>query len=526
MGSRSQQWAPYLGALGIALIVGAFLLGVLYSIPREWLLLVGGIGIILIAIFLFTRPREQVREAVTGRTATYGTNSLVLSALFVGIVVVINWIAAQTPQLHGRLDLTANKQHTLSEQTINVLKSLNEPVQVTGFFTPNSLQSETDAANLIKDYQVYSGKLTYRAIDPQANPAAARQYGIVQDATLVFERGSRQEKVFTFDESSFTNAILKVTQAQQPAIYFTTGHGEISPTDSDVTGLSDVQTFLQQSNYKVDVLNLATITATQTISGGLPADTSAVVIASPTKAFAPADEQRLKTYLDNGGRVLLMIDLQEDPGLKDLLQAWGIALRNDLVLDPALNYRGQDAIPVVATFPTHDVTHNLQNLGVFFPGVRSMTEITGTKTSPVALFTTSDQACGKTDFAAIQNQQQIQCDPAKDEKGPFVLGYAVESTPTTPNAKPSRLIVIGNASFASNQVLRNQDSSGNRQLVINMIGWLAGQEQLIAIPPKEAGTFPLNATSNRDVLFILLSNVVLIPAALLIIGALIWWRRR
>jgi gliding motility-associatede transport system auxiliary component len=172
------------------------------------------------------------------------------------------------------------------------------------------------------------------------------------------------------------------------------------------------------------------------------------------------------------------------------------------------------------------VTKNLQSLGVFFPGVRSMHEISGTNKSLVALFTTTDQACGKTDFAAINNQQQIQCDPAKDEKGPFVLGYAAELTAGSGNAKPTRFIVIGNTSFATNQVVQNQDSAGNIQLIENVINWLAGQEQLIAIPPKQAGTYPLNANTNLDVQFILFSNVALIPAAILLIGALIWWRRR
>jgi ABC-type uncharacterized transport system involved in gliding motility auxiliary subunit len=96
----------------------------------------------------------------------------------------------------------------------------------------------------------------------------------------------------------------------------------------------------------------------------------------------------------------------------------------------------------------------------------------------------------------------------------------------SPNAKPSRLIVLGNSSFASNQWVQNQDSAGNVQLIENVINWLAGQEQLIAIPPKPAGTYPLNANSNLDVQFILFSNVALIPAAILLIGALIWWRRR
>lgn len=525
MESPSRPWAPYVGALGIALIAGAFLLAlILPTVPRPYLIAMAGIGIGLVAFYIVTRPRAELRAAVTSRTAVYGSNTLILSLAFIGIVALVNVIVSK--QFPWRYDLTANKQHTLSEQTVSILKNLTDPVQVTGFFTPNSLQSETEAQNLVKDYQVFTNNLTFRTIDPQANPAAARQYNVVQDATLVFERGSRRENVFTFTENDFTNAILKVSQAQQPAIYFTTGHGEIGPEDSDVTGFSSIKTYLQQTNYKVDVLNLATITATQTISGGLPADTSAVVIASPTKSFTPADEQRLKTYLQSGGRILLMVDPQEDPGLTDLLQTWGIALNNDLVLDPSLNYRGVNTIPVVTSFPSHEVTKNLSNLGVFFPGVRSMHEISGTDKSLVELFKTTDQACGKTNFDAIKNQQQIQCDPAADEKGPFVLGYAVELAAANPNAKASRLIVLGNASFASNQVLQNQDSAGNQQLIVNTINWLAGQEQLIAIAAKTPGNFPLNANSNIDTEFILFSNVALIPGAILLIGALIWWRRR
>lgn len=314
MESRLQQWAPYLGALGIALIIGAFLLGLLMPTPREWLLLLGGIGIVLIAIFIFTRPRGELREAVTGRTAVYGSNTLILTIAFIGIVAAIDVIVSK--QVNWRFDATANKQHTLSAQTISILKNLTEPIQVTGFFTPASISSENQASNLIKDYQVYTDKLTYRTIDPQVNPTAARQYQVVQDATLVFERGSRRENVFTFDENDYGNAILKVSQAQQPAIYFTTGHGEIGPTDSDASGMSAVGTYLQQTNYKVDTLNLATITATQTISGGLPADTSAVVIASPTKPFAPADGQRLKTYFRMADAYCSWLTRRRIPGSK------------------------------------------------------------------------------------------------------------------------------------------------------------------------------------------------------------------
>ena len=525
MQTRLQQWGPLLAVLGVILIAAAFVLDLFFHTqPRGALLLAGGIGVMFVALFLITRPREELRDAVTGRSTLYGGNSLLMAGLFVGIVVAINFIA---PQFHFRQDITANKQHTLSEQTVNILKGLKDPVQVIGFFIqPQSFQQQSDADALLKEYSLETPNLTYSFIDPNANPAAAAKYEIAQDATIVFVHGDQTDKVYQSDENTFTNAILQVTQAQAPVIYFTTGHGELDPNDSTQGGLSTVASNLKQLNYKIQTLNLNTITSTQTISGGLPADTSAVVAADPQKPFSPAEETRLKTYLQNGGRLFLMVTAQSDPGLKDLLASWGITITNDLVLDPALNY-GNPAVPGVNTFPVHDVTKNLNRYGgVFFPGARSLTVAPNSDKNPTALFTTTDQACGKTDLQALQNQQQIQCDPAKDEKGPFVLGYAEESTPATPNAKPSRLLVLGNANFAINQIFSQNSNVGNLVLFVNSINWLAGQEQLIAIPAKDPGTHPLNATSSQDVAFIELSNLGLIPLIVLIIGGVIWWRRR
>lgn len=224
--------------------------------------------------------------------------------------------------------------------------------------------------------------------------------------------------------------------------------------------------------------------------------------------------------------MLLLVDPETDPGLKDLLGSSGIAFNNDLVLDPALN-AGSPAFPGVTNLPTHEVTRNLSRFGgIFFPGARSLKQIEGTDKSPEALFKTTDQACGKTDFEALKTQQQLQCDPSKDEKGPFTLGYAVEINPTGESSKPSRLVAIGNSSFATNQIFQRAANSGNRLLFRNAINWLAGQEQLIAIPPKEPSTHPLTTMSNTDLSFLLWSNVALIPIITLIIGGLIWWRRR
>lgn len=523
MSNRLTQWSPYLGALGFAMIVAAILMGLVTSTRRDVLLLFAGLGVILIALFLITRPRGQVHAAVTGRSAVYGSNSLILVAAFIGIIIAINVISNR--QVNQRVDLTANQQNTLSQQTVQVLQNLQDPVKVTAFFTPDTGSLLKQTQDELKLYQRVNDKLQVQFVDPDVNPALARQYDIVQPGTIVFELGKRTEKVYSADESTFTNAILKVTQTQQPVLYFTSGHGEYSPVDSDQNGMQQIANLFQQVNYKVDILNMATISNTTSVSTTMPADASAVIIAGPTKPFAAEDEQRIKTYLEHGGRVLLLADPLTDPGLKDMLTAWGLTFNDDLVLDPAQNYRGNPAIPVFTNFPNFPVTKDLEQFGVYFPGARSLKETTGTDKVATALFSTTSEACAKTDLNALQGQQQLpQCDPAKDGKGPFEVGYAIQDSGQ--GKDQARLLVMGNGSFATNRWQTTQDSVGNQQMMLNAVNWLAGQEQLIAIPPRDPSARPLSALTGTESNFLALSSILLVPLFIGLIGAVIWWRRR
>jgi ABC-type uncharacterized transport system involved in gliding motility auxiliary subunit len=515
-----QKWALPLGALGVALIVGAFLLQIVSAVRADILLLMGALGVVLVGFYILTRPRDETRERAGLRVALQGGNVILFALAFIGIVIAINYIIInQFPQ---RLDLTANKQHTLSQQTVQVLQTLQEPVQVIGFFTPETESSRQQAEMLLKEYQLKTTNLKVQYVDPDENPALAQKYELAAPGTLVFEKNTRTEKVEEpFDENSFTNAILKVTQTQQPAIYFTTGHGEFNPGELEDNGFSIVADYLKRINYKVEPLNLVTISET------LPADTSAIVIAGPTQPFSPQNDQVLKKYLDEGGRVLLMANPNTSIGLTETLKTWGLELDNDLVLEPVANYYGNSPIPVFSQFPNSPVTENMQGLGVFFPGVRSIKELEETDKDLTALFTTTAESCAKTDFAALSEQTQLQC-AENDVKGPFEVGYAVEGAGTggaNPDAR-SRLIVLGNASFATNQWLRNPDSEGNSQIIVNMINWLAGQEQLIAIPPRDSNVRALGVLTESELNLIFITSVALVPLAALVIGGMLWWRRR
>lgn len=514
------KWATPLGAFGIALIVGSFLLRLVFNLRADIVLLLAGVGIVLVGFYIITRPRDEQRQASGLRIASQGGNVVLFALAFIGIIIAVNYIVAK--QFPQRLDLTANQQHTLSDQTVQVLASLTEPVQVIGFFPPQMIQAQDQAQEVLKEYQLKSTNLTVQYVDPDANPALAQKYDNALPGTLVFAKDGRTEKVYQpYDENAVTNALLKVTQTTQPAIYFTTGHGEFNPKDTAEAGYAAVEDYLKQINYKVDVLNTAVI------SGTIPADTSAIVIAGPTEKFSPDDDALFKNYLDKGGRILLMAEPNTDLGLTETLKDWGVEVVNDVVLEPTQNFYGNTPAPVITDFPDTPVTSKMQGLQVFFPYVRSIKAAEGSDKQQTALFTTTAEACEKTDFAKLSNDPAIQCDAA-DPKGPFVLGYAIEGAGTggsNPDAR-SRLIVLGNATFATNNWINNQAAGGNQQLLRNMINWLAGQENLISIAPRDASVRSLGVLSANEINLIFATTVGLVPLAALVIGGFLWWQRR
>lgn len=520
MRDKLYQWADYFGALALALWVAAGILYLLKNQPTERLLLLVGLGIVFFLSFLYFKF-GLVREAVASRTARYGSNALVMSIAFIAIVAVVNFLGQR---YHIRHDFTANKTYTLSEKTIQILQNLKEPIQAIGFYSIDSLQSQQEAEDQLREYSRVTDKFRYRFVDPYAEPQVANEYKVQFDGTIVFERGKRRENVFSTDEQTLTNALFKVAQDQQPTIYFTTGHGEHSPDDSGSDGYSLMKSAMEAENYRVQTIDLKTVTET------LPSDISALIITGPRYPFEPAEVDIVKKYLDSGGRVLIMLDPQVDSGLDALLKEWGLAVRNDVVFDPRLGFFGQAQVPVISTYRAHAITKDLTGQSTFFPGVRSLEALTSPESSrsPTPLFVTSDAAWGETDMASVKAQNARRDD--NDYKGPLTLAYAVEDR----GEKPARLVVIGNSTFVTNGTLNARITVGGQQQRIqsgnglffgNTLHWLAGQETLISIPPKPRDTRFVLLTAEQTA-FVFWSSFLLIPLAILIIGLLVWLRRR
>lgn len=508
MVQRMKAYAPYAAYLGLAALGGAaisFLITKKLDLVTEILL---GVGLFLVATYVLLRPAE-VRRALTGRQARYGSNTLVMSVAFLGILVLVNFLAGRH---HLRADWTAEKAYSLSPQTLEILKELKEPVHVTGFFTPADSR-RTELEDLLVEYTYHTDKITYEFVDPDANPALARQKGITSYGVLLFERGDKRQETYALDEQDITSAILKVSRDTQKGVYFVTGHQERDPEQFTQDGYSTIKQLLEQDNHIVQTINLATITTT------LPSTATVLVVAGPQYDYAPEEAQRLADFLNEGGRLLVMSDPGRPVPLADTLEAWGVRFRNDLVIDPSSSFFGDVASPLVTRFRYHEITKDLGGLTTFFPVARSVEQITpspeGVSVAP--LVATSNNSWGETDL----NNRQVRYDPDADVKGPVYLAVAARKT-----EGGGRLVVFGDSDFASNGVVRAvQGAVGNADLFLNAVNWLAEEESLLAIGPKQTQQRMMVLT-QPSMRLILYSTVGLLPLVVLIIGGIVWWSRR
>jgi ABC-type uncharacterized transport system involved in gliding motility auxiliary subunit len=518
-----------LGWLGVALVFAAVAIRFL---KPEWQQYYNGLaiaGLVCTLLYILSQWRE-IGQSFSGRQARFGTLAAASIVVVLAILAAIDYLSMRH---NKRWDLTGAKQFSLSDQTKKVLQDLKEPVKVRVFARSEDFQGFRDR---LDQYTYQSKQISTEYIDPEKKPAMAQQYGVTALGTVVFDYKGRNEKVTSSGEQELTNALIKVIQGRQPKVYFTQGHGEKDTANSDRGGYNAISTALTSDNFAVDKVVLAQVAA-------VPADADVLVIAGPRTDFLAPEIDMLKAYLKRGGKILLMLDPviktdQPQPaGLQALLKDWGIDAGDDVVLDVSGMGRliGTDeSVPVAASYPSHPITDNF-NLLTAYPLARSMSPIDGGSNGHTAqrLVETSKSSWAETNLKSLTGGEPAKLDDA-DKKGPVTLaaagsGPAADAPPAdskTPEAEKktpeTRIVAFGDSDFASNAAINVQ---GNRDLFLNSVNWLAQQENLIAIRPKdpEDRRVTLTADQERRIFYL---TVLIVPGLVLLAGVQTWWRRR
>ncbi len=473
-----------------------------------------GLIVIGLAVYAILDP-NAVRRVFTGRQARYGSNSLILTIAFIGIIVTANGLAYTYPQ---SWDLTEDQKNTLAKESLQALATLPQKVTATGYFTADLNSSSADEL-LLKFKSNSKGKFDYKFVNPDLDPLSARQAGITGNGKILLTMGDRKEIASTASETEITKALICLINPTQRTVYFLQGHGEpsLESAGGDTLSYSVAKSTLESKNYTVNPLNLL-------VDNKIPDDALSIIIDGPQKPLSDQEVKLLKKYVDNGGSLVVMEDPtistkfgdSKDPLADYLTSDWAITLNNDVVIDLVNTQNPFQAVSSQYS-STHPITQNLtQNFIVILPQARSISvgqPKDGITLTPIIL--TTERSWGETNLVAGANPE---FDPNTDIPGPLNLAVAGSNSTTK-----GRVVVFGNSVFATDDIF---DAYGNGNIFINSVDWAAEQEDLINITPREATQRTFIPPSQGRLIIMIITTVFVIPGLVVAAGIYSWFARR
>jgi len=460
------------------------------------------------------------------RSTRYGLNAVLYSIVFILILCAVNYISSLH---HTRLDLTTEKIYSLSTESQAVLKNLKQPLKLYGFFQGGA---NPQARELFATYAYSSPHVTFEMVDPDQHPELAERYKVSVMGTTHLQYGDDKSgngtNITELSEEALTNAILRVSKRTTKVIEFLDGHGEadIDNTDSP-NGYGALKKDLEGEGYEVRKLLLAT-------QAKVPDDANIVAIAGPLKPLLPHEVDALNNYLKGGGRIVATLRPQrpdqpiDETALIGLLGEWGVTVANDVIVDQVVRLFAGPELglnPLVETYGVHPITKDFTQRTVF-PMSRSIGAAAKLKPgiTITSLAKTSESSWGETDLDTLFRQQKAQLD-SKDTRGPLTVAEAMEGNLEQlgyAKSGEARMVASGSTDFADNQT---STEFFNRDLFINSMDWLAGEESQISIRPRSMRASRFRLTVDQFAIVFALS-VLMLPELLLIIGIAVWWERR
>ena len=526
---QKRALGTFLGVSGLVIFLSSSTLG-LYSFGYESWLTLGPVGFGLVCIaFWFLFSFNKLTERLSHRAAQYFGLTAGYAVVAIGLIAAGNYLLAQK---NLSLDMTQSGVHSLSPQSLNVLKSLDANVRVTGFFEKSDTVYglfERYAAR----YEKESPRIEFRTFHPSYHVEQVRQYKVASDSPpIVVETywdtpEKKREYRFALSmqdlhhEELITNAIIQVAQAKRIKIYVLGGHGELDAVDTGPKGLQETMTDLRNEGYAPVPLNLASVHK-------IPDDADVIVIPGPQASLLPPELNALQKYLERGGRVCVLLQPEAEHGLDALLGKYGIQANSDIVVDISPYggiYGDRTAVAVEAS--NHPIVADFKNAISIFPRSRTLSINPGTGAQSDWLLKTGEQTWGETDFDGLS--QGIAEWNAGEVRGPVTLAIAASLRPpkskertAAEDIRGSKIVVFGDADFISNQFRR---IGANRNLFLNAVAWLAESNERIAIRPRSRGGngLLLSPSQREGIAFFVL---YLLPVSLLCLGLGIWLVRR
>jgi len=455
-------------------------------------------------------------QFLQARQTKYASYAALYILVMLAILVIANVLA---DRYNKSFDSTANKRYSLSDQTSKIVKGLKQPATITYFDQSTKFPQAKDT---LDQYANLSPRVHVEYVDPDKKPELARAAGVKNYGTAIVQIGDRKEEAHSINEEGITGAFIREEKTTVRTICFLEGSGEHRLEDSDRSGLSRMKDLLSKEEYQAQSVNLV-------VKAEIPSACTVLVIAGPESDYQQPEVDAIKKFVEDGGRALFLLDpplkmgrseIADNDALGKALETWGVTLEKNLIID--LNPIGQIAglgpqVALVTSYDTHAIVNEMKRTVTGFPLARSLQIKNGGKTTVEKLFSSSDSSLATTKL----DSPSINPKDPKNINGPLLLAAAGTYNTGKENSQ-GRFVIIGCSSWAANAFIT---FNGNRDLALNTINWLASDEDLISIRPKERDDRRLTLT-QAQMSWVRITSQFVLPLLVIFTGVSTWWRRR
>lgn len=469
---------------------------------------------------------DKIKKAFGNAISKNGSYSVGLIVLVICIAVVCNLIVGQLPESVKKIDISSNKIYEISDTSRKLLKKLDQKVKFTVFAEESS--TDERIRTFLDKYTDLSDQIEVEWVDPVLHPAELTENNvesdniliscedtgkstvvafsdiIVSDAYSYYTTGSATESEFD-GEGQFTSAVNYVTSDATKKIYYTTGHGE-------KTFSSSVSQLLDKNNMSVEELNLI-------MENEIPSDCDLLYLYSPSKDITEDEKDMILSYMEEGGKVFLMLGDVEDevPNLDAVLAAYGVERVEGYIADMQRCYQGNPyyIFPEISAYS--DVAEGLSSNMVLLVNAHGLKVQEG-----------EDDTISTTEFLSTSSDA-YEVTEEDQKQGTYALGVIATKSITSDSEDEeeesieSRLTVISAESLIDSQITDSLSTLENLDLFMNAVSANFDDVENVAIEPKSLQV-ENNTMQHAGVISLFL--IFGIPLIILVFGFAGWWKRR
>lgn len=484
-------------------------------------------------------------KTINLKSTKMGSYSAFLTLVVIAFVIVVNLMVGELPTTMTKLDTSSLQLYTLSDTTVSMVEGLTE--DVTFYYIVQNGTEDANIEEILNRYASYSSHIKIKTIDPTSNPGFSQKY---TDDTLtgnsVIVESAKRSSVVTYEEiytkeyseedyynymttgvlpsgtsyfngeSAMTTAIDYVTSDDLPVLYIITGHGEATVSDAI---LADAKS----ENILTEELSLLTVTE-------IPADAGAVLLNAPTQDLTEAERDVLLTYLDIGGKVILLTDYTtyttaSMPNVASVANAYGLQSVDGLIIEGNTNHYYQ--VPFTL-FPQlnkkSDIAMNLSstNIAIIVKEAHGIQKLENTDKYVEGVLSTSKDAYVIADVEARLNEnaeatsyEEVFAKRDEDASGTFDVAAYAEDTTTD-----GKLLWVSTSLF-----LDENFYSYNGELFMSALTMLCEKSSSISILGKAMQIQSL-AVSTAAAGFWGVVLCLVLPVGAAVIGLVVWNKRR